>query len=218
MQIYPSLYNADIYHIKSILNRLNECQINGLHIDVMDGKFVTAQAFGPELISSLKQNTHFYLDCHLMIKEPEYTVENYIQAGADSITFHIESTSHAMYLAQIIKQNKIKAGIAINPATPIEVLSELLPFIDLVLVMTVNPGRSGQTFITNMLHKVEKLSALKQKHGLQYLIQVDGNVNDNNILACKKAGADIAVSGGYIFKHNLIEDSIQQLKQAMLGD
>lgn len=212
MIIVPSLLNANNYDIKSNLKEVGEAGITHLHIDIMDGHFVPNQAFGPNIINDLKKNTDFVLDVHLMIEEPENHINNY--KNADIITVHYESTRHLYRNIQMIKSLGIKAAVAINPATPVCVIEDILPFVDQILVMTINPGVSNQIFIREMTKKINKLSKLKKENDFHYDIQVDGNITNETIKDCLKVGANVFVSGGYIFNGNSIKERINSLIKA----
>jgi ribulose-phosphate 3-epimerase len=215
MLLSPSLFNADLYLIKETLERLQTLGINQLHIDVMDNHYVPNLGFNAGFVNNLKRHTDFILDCHLMVEKPELIIADFIDAKADIITFHYEATAHHSFIINKIKNNNIKAGIAINPSTPVESLNLLLPFVDLVLVMTVNPGQKNETFLPFTLQKIEQLNREKRKGNYHYDIQVDGNITDQTILSCVNSGANSIVSGGFIFKNNEIENNIEKLKMAI---
>ncbi|WP_392558621.1 ribulose-phosphate 3-epimerase [Orbus mooreae] len=211
MIIAPSLFNSDLYLIQANLARLEKSGISHLHIDVMDSHYVPILGFNANFVANLKTHSNFILDCHLMVEKPEDRVESFIKAGADIITFHAEATVHHMVIINQLLKHNIKVGIAINPGTPVELIQPLLPFVDLVLVMTVNPGRAGETFLPFTVEKIAQLSALKLAHSYHYDIQVDGNITDQTIVSCVNAGANNIVSGGFIFNNNEIEHNILQL-------
>jgi ribulose-phosphate 3-epimerase len=215
MLLSPSLFNTDLYLIKETLERLQTLGISQLHIDVMDNHYVPNLGFNAGFVNNLKRHTDFILDCHLMVEKPELIIADFIDAKADIITFHYEATAHHSFIINKIKNNNIKVGIAINPSTPVESLNLLLPFVDLVLVMTVNPGQKNETFLPFTLQKIEQLNREKRKGNYHYDIQVDGNITDQTILPCVNAGANSIVSGGFIFKNNEIENNIEKLKMAI---
>lgn len=215
--ILPSLYNANPLNLDEALNIFVEEKISALHIDIMDGHFVPSLGLCPTMIDALRENYAFNLDCHLMIEKPENNLDFFIAKKPDCLTFHYEATAHHFYLIDSIKRSGIKIGIAINPSTSVDVLETILPFLDLVLIMTVNPGRNGQSFIPSMYEKIKKLHRLKLEHGYHFKIQVDGNVSDKNIQQCVQSGVDLVVSGGFIFQNNQIRQNIQQLNK-MLGE
>ena len=208
MIILPSLLNANTYNIKEQLQILKDKGIDHLHVDVMDGQFVPSQAFGPNTVNDLKNMTDFKLDVHLMIENPEKHIPLY--KNADIITVHYESTRHLYRAIQLIKNMGLKACVAINPATSVSMIEEVLPMLDQVLVMTINPGVPGEKFIAQTMTKIEKLDQLKKEKNYHFNIEVDGNVNKDTINECLKAGANMLVSGSYIFNGS-IPDNIDSL-------
>lgn len=208
MIILPSLLNANTYNIKEQLQILKDKGIDHLHVDVMDGQFVPSQAFGPNTVNDLKNMTDFKLDVHLMIENPEKHIPLY--KNADIITVHYESTSHLYRAIQLIKNMGLKACVAINPATSVSIIEEVLPMLDQVLVMTINPGVPGEKFIAQTMTKIEKLIQLKKEKNYHFNIEVDGNVNKDTINECLKAGANMFVSGSYVFNGS-IPDNIDSL-------
>lgn len=208
MIILPSLLNANTYNIKEQLQILKDKGIDHLHVDVMDGQFVPSQAFGPNTVNDLKDMTDFKLDVHLMIENPEKHIPLY--KNADIITVHYESTRHLYRTIQLIKNMGLKACVAINPATSVSMIEEVLPMLDQVLVMTINPGVPGEKFIAQTMTKIEKLNQLKKEKNYHFNIEVDGNVNKDTINECLKAGANMFVSGSYIFNGS-IPDNIDSL-------
>ncbi|WP_432268728.1 ribulose-phosphate 3-epimerase [Catenibacterium mitsuokai] len=208
MIILPSLLNANTYNIKEQLQILKDKGIDHLHVDVMDGQFVPSQAFGPNTVNDLKNMTDFKLDIHLMIENPEKHIPLY--KNADIITVHYESTRHLYRAIQLIKNMGLKACVAINPATSVSMIEEVLPMLDQVLVMTINPGVPGEKFIAQTMTKIEKLDQLKKEKNYHFNIEVDGNVNKDTINECLKAGANMFVSGSYIFNGS-IPDNIDSL-------
>lgn len=208
MIILPSLLNANTYNIKEQLQILKDKGIDHLHVDVMDGQFVPSQAFGPNTINDLKNMTDFKLDVHLMIEDPEKHIPLY--KNADIITVHYESTRHLYRAIQLIKNLGLKACVAINPATSVSMIEEVLPMLDQILVMTINPGVPGEKFIAQTMTKIEKLNQLKKEKNYHFNIEVDGNVNKDTINECLKAGANMFVSGSYVFNGS-IPDNIDSL-------
>jgi ribulose-phosphate 3-epimerase len=214
MIIAPSIFNANILNLSKDINLAQNAGAKYLHIDVMDGHFVPNLSFGPSIIRDLKSSVDLTLDCHLMIENPEYVVGDFADAGADLITVHIESSRHIYRTIQMIKERRILAGIAINPGTPVESISEVLPLVDQILVMTINPGVNGQKFIPSTVDKIKYFSDLRIKNTeLNYKIEVDGNITDETIKYCLEAKADVFVSGGYIFGGNDIQSRIQRLME-----
>lgn len=215
MTIAPSILNSNILEIKKNIDLFEKYNIERLHIDLMDGVFVKDMAFGPKVIKEIRDYSKLILDVHLMIDRPEIKIENFFETGADILTFHIESSKHAMNVIQRIKKQNIKAGIAINPATSVENIVNVLPFLDQVTIMTINPGTSNQIFIPEMIDKVKKLYEWKLEFGYKYDIEVDGKITDENIAKCKEAGANIFVSGGYIFDSLDIKSQISKLTEIL---
>ncbi|MCG4660743.1 ribulose-phosphate 3-epimerase [[Clostridium] innocuum] len=213
MIIAPSLLNSNIYDIQDTVKIVKNAGDNYLHIDVMDGNFVKMQAFGGKIVTDLKKKTDLVLDVHLMINNPELHIEEY--KDADIITVHEESTNQLYSCLNKIKKLGIKAGVAINPGTPVNTLTEVLDIVDQVLVMTVNPAMLGEKFIKNTVKKIMKLKEIKENNHYFFDIEVDGNINDETIIPCYTSGANIFVSGGYIFGHTNPKQRIERLKNVL---
>ena len=199
----PSLLSADFGNLADGLRLIEEKGSSFVHVDVMDGNFVPQVSYGQPVISSIRKYSTMPFDVHLMIEKPENSIMSYIDAGADWVTFHIESTNHADRCVQMIHEAGKKAGVAICPATPVSAIEELLPFVDLVLVMTVNPGWGGQKLIPYTIEKVKKLADIQKEMDFKYLISVDGGVNQETLGNVLDAGTDIVVSGSSFFRGNL---------------
>lgn len=213
MEIAPSIlsvYQQDIY---KIVKELEHIGIRFLHLDVMDNVFVPNITFDETFIQMLRNDTSLLLDTHLMIQQPEKDIAKYIEAGSDIITFHIEATNKTQVLIDTIHQKGKKVGIAIKPKTPIEVLQPYLHQIDLVLVMSVEPGFGGQAFQEKMLDKVRWLKQQKENHYYSYWIEIDGGMNQVTIPLAKEAGVQIVVVGTYFFKDANLEQKLQELKR-----
>ena len=198
-KILPSILSADFANLERDVRELEQIGIDMFHIDVMDGNFVPNISFGFPIIEAIRSKTDKIFDCHLMIARPEEYVERFCNAGCDMVSFHIEATNHADRVIQIIKNSGKKAGIVLNPQTPIESVKYLLPKLDYVLIMTVNPGYGGQKFIPEMLEKIEELAKIREEKGHSFLIQVDGGVNVETSKLCRDKGADLLVCGSFLF-------------------
>ena len=198
-KILPSILSADFANLERDVRELEQIGIDMFHIDVMDGNFVPNISFGFPIIKAIRSKTDKIFDCHLMIARPEEYVERFCNAGCDMVSFHIEATNHADRVIQIIKNSGKKAGIVLNPQTPIESVKYLLSKLDYVLIMTVNPGFGGQKFIPEMLEKIEELAKIREEKGYSFLIQVDGGVNVETSKLCRDKGADLLVCGSFLF-------------------
>ncbi|SIO10396.1 ribulose-5-phosphate 3-epimerase [Carnobacterium alterfunditum] len=199
MKLAPSILSADFANLARDIRLLEEGGADYIHVDVMDGHFVPNITFGADTVAAIRPVTKLPLDCHLMVEYPEHYIENFAKAGADIITVHAESTPHIHRVIQLIKDQGVKAGIAVNPGTPIESLIHVLGLVDLVLVMTVNPGYGGQSFIPETLKKIKTAKELKEREGYTYEIQVDGGIAEQTAKQCKEAGASVFVAGSYIY-------------------
>ena len=199
----PSLLSADFANLAAAMKMIEAKGAGFVHIDVMDGQFVPQISYGQPVIQSIRPLTKIPFDVHLMTEKPELMVESFAKAGADWITFHCEATVHMHRLVQQIHALGKKAGVSIVPSTPVHVLDEILSDVDLVLVMTVNPGFGGQTLIPSCVNKISQLADIRREKGYNFLISVDGGVNDKTVQSVVEAGADVVVSGSAFFTGSL---------------
>lgn len=199
----PSLLSADFSDLAGAVRQIEQKNGSVVHIDVMDGRFVPEITYGQPVIKSLRPLTGLPFDVHLMVEHPEDQIDSFAASGADWITFHVESTVHIHRLLSRIRELGKKAGIALVPSTPVASLSEILPFTDVVLVMTVNPGFGGQKIIPQCVDKIADLVRIRNERKLSYMISVDGGVNGQTLRSVVSAGADVIVSGSAFFKGEL---------------
>ncbi len=197
--VAPSLLSADFSDMGAALRLIESARADWIHLDVMDGRFVPNLTFGPKMVADLRSLSSLPFDVHLMTLEPERLVPAFIDAGADWITFHVEATVHAHRHIETIKSAGKKAGIAIVPSTPLSSIEELLPFLDLVLVMTVDPGFGGQSLVPSCLDKVRRLGGMRMERGLGFRISVDGGINRDTAPKALAAGAEVLVVGSAFF-------------------
>lgn len=199
IELAPSILSADFAHLAEQVHAAVEGGGSVLHVDVMDGHFVPNITIGPPVVASLRKATEVPLDCHLMIENPDQYIPGFVAAGADWISVHQEACVHLHRTLQLIRSQEAQVGVVINPATPVETLSEVLDIVDYVLVMSVNPGFGGQRFIPGALHKIRKLAELRSARGLNFRIEVDGGIALDTVAAAVRAGAEILVAGNAVF-------------------
>lgn len=199
-KIAPSILSADFWKLGEDVLMVENGGADVIHVDVMDGHFVPNITIGPLLLKAMKGRTKLPLDVHLMIENPGNYLEAFIKAGADYLTIHYEASTHLHREIQVIKQDGVKAGVALNPHTPVSVLEDIIDELDLVLIMSVNPGFGGQKYIPNTAKKLQQVQALLKERGLEHIeVEVDGGVKENNIAEIAAAGADILVAGSAIY-------------------
>lgn len=211
--IAPSMLAADFSNLKSEVNMINNSEADWLHLDIMDGLFVPNISFGIPVVKAIKKHTQKPLDVHLMIEKPDRYIQEFKDAGANILTIHFEACNHLHRTIETIKNENMQAGIAINPHTPIHAIEEVLNNVDLICVMSVNPGFGGQSFIENTYQKIKILKEKKDASQNQFLIEVDGGVNQKNATKLIEKGADILVAGSSVFKSDNPRKAISDLKK-----
>lgn len=212
-KIAPSLLSADFANLKDEIKKIENGGADYLHLDVMDGIYVPNITFGPPVIKKLRKVTNIPFDVHLMIDKPERFIKNFVDAGADLITVHQEATTHLHRTIQEIKSYCVMTGVSLNPATPLEAIEYVLGDIDLVLIMTVNPGFGGQSFIESMKEKIKRLRRIIDERNLDIIIEVDGGVKLENAKEILDCGADLLVAGSDIFGADDIENRTREFKR-----
>lgn len=211
LSISPSILASDFAHASDVLKQISDSGCDYVHLDVMDGHFVPQITFGSKFIKDLKKESDLVFDTHLMIEKPEEKIESFIDAGADIITFHAEATNHIERCISMIKNSGVSAGIAINPGTSVSAIEAVLDEVDYVLVMTVNPGWGGQKFIPQTIKKIKELDLRRNEEGYNYIIEVDGGINKDNIKMLYDAGVSLAVMGTSFFREDDKESFVNKI-------
>lgn len=214
-KIAPSILSANFSKLGEEIKEVELAGADYIHVDVMDGHFVPNITIGPLIVEAIKPVTNLPLDVHLMIENPDQYIRTFAKKGASIITVHQEACPHLHRTIHLIKDMNVKAGVVINPATPIKMIKEILPYVDLVLIMTVNPGFGGQSFIHEMIPKIKAISELKEKNNYHYEIEVDGGVNIETAKLCTDVGADVLVAGSAIFNQKDRKKAIEDLRKAI---
>lgn len=215
MKIAPSILSADFANLEKEVKMVENFGADYIHIDIMDGQFVPTITMGANVVKALRPITKLPLDVHMMVVNPERFIEEFAEAGTDIFTIHEETTAHLHGALQKIKATNMKAGVVINPATPITAIKPVLHMVDQVLIMTVNPGFGGQKFLPECLDKIKKLVKIKEEKGYTFDIEVDGGVDNTTIGLCKEAGANVFVAGSYIYNAENPKEKIDSLRKAV---
>lgn len=215
VKIAPSILSADFSRLLEQVKEVEEAGVDYLHIDVMDGHFVPNISFGAPVMKALKGKTNLFMDVHLMIENPDQFIGDFVDAGADLINVHIEACTHVHRTIQLIKNYGVKAAVTLNPGTPLVSIEEILPQLDMVLLMSVNPGFGGQSYIEATTDKIRRLKAMIDSKGLTCDIQVDGGINLNNVKEVVDAGANIFVAGSAIFNTESIGNTVKAFREKL---
>ena len=217
IKIAPSILASDFSKLGEEIARVEKAGADMIHIDVMDGHFVPNITFGPPVIKSLRKITGLPFDVHLMIENPDKYLDSFIEAGADIISVHIENNPHLHRTLEHIRQQNVRTAVVLNPATPLNTLEMVLPYIDMVLLMTVNPGYGGQKYIEEMTEKIGKLRTMSDQRGLKLDIEVDGGIDAENVYRVTQAGANILVAGSTVFNAPDAAEIISLLRKNAFG-
>lgn len=215
VKLAPSILSADFSCLREQVLEVQDAGVEYLHIDVMDGHFVPNITMGPLIVEAIRPHSKLFFDVHLMIENPDRYINSFVNAGSDLITVHAEACVHLHRTVSYIKEQGVCAGVAINPATSLSAVEYVLPLVDLVLIMTVNPGFGGQEFIPEVLPKIAALKKMLGEKGLQTEIEVDGGVNKNTAPLLVQSGASVLVAGSAIFNAGNIKDAVKELRLAI---
>lgn len=218
IKLAPSILSADFARFGEQVTEAVRAGADYMHVDVMDGHFVPPITFGDELVRAIRPGCTIPLDVHLMIESPERQIENFARAGADIITVHVEACDHLHRVVTRIKELGVRAGVSLNPSTPLETVTEILPYLDLLLIMTVNPGYGGQSFITGMLDKISRARRLLDERGLdQVELEVDGGVNADTAPQVVRAGGRVLVAGSAVFnKKESVPQAVERIRNSLI--
>lgn len=215
VKLAPSILSADFSRLLDHVKEVEKAGVPYLHVDVMDGHFVPNISFGAPILAALKGKTSLFMDVHLMIENPDQYIEDFVKAGADLINVHVEACPHLHRTIQHIKSFGVKAAVALNPATPLSSIEEILPELDMVLLMSVNPGFGGQSYIEAITDKIKRLKSIIDEKGLSCDIQVDGGVKEDNVKRVVDAGANVIVAGSAIFGKKDIGEAVKAFNNAI---
>ncbi|MFO7524245.1 MAG: ribulose-phosphate 3-epimerase [Ignavibacteriaceae bacterium] len=208
----PSILSSNFSNLAQQIRMVEIGGADWIHCDIMDGKFVPNISFGPVIVEAVKKSTHLPIDVHLMIEEPDKFISDFVKAGADYISVHVEEVTHLNRTVNYIKDLGAKAGVVINPATPVHAIRDIAEYVDLVLLMSVNPGFGGQRFISNSISRIKQIDKLRNELNGNFLIEVDGGINNKTISEIKDAGCDVFVAGSAIFHSDNISAATAELK------
>jgi ribulose-phosphate 3-epimerase len=214
-KIAPSILSADFAYLADEIAKVTEAGADMIHVDVMDGHFVPNFTIGPPIVKAIRKVTRLPLDVHLMMTNPDDYIHDFIKAGSNYITVHVETCPHLHRTIQSIKEEGVKAGVTLNPATPLSSVEEILGEVDLLLIMSVNPGFGGQEFIPSVLEKLRRARTMIDQRGAKVELEIDGGIKVENVAAIAQAGADILVSGSAIFQSKDYKDTIQKMRRAI---
>lgn len=212
IKIAPSILSADFSKLGEEIELLDKGGADYIHIDVMDGAFVPNITLGAPIVKALRNRTDKVFDVHLMVESPSRYIDDFVDAGADIITIHYEAEKHIDRAIQYIKSKGVKAGVVLNPGTPTMMIKDLIKDLDMVLIMSVNPGFGGQSFIEYSLEKVKEVDEMRKKYNKDLIIEIDGGIGLNNIKAAREAGVDVAVAGSAVYKNGEVIKNISELK------